>query len=102
MPRRKTRNVTDFPVMKEKCATCPFRAGGWESLREIVTERVLTDASQTCHSTGVIHGKEDTHLCRGARDLQLQMFYAMGFLPEPTDAAWAAKVAELRKEGKLK
>jgi hypothetical protein len=34
-------------------------------------------------------------LCRGARDLQLQMFAATGFIDEPTDAAWERKCKEL-------
>jgi hypothetical protein len=34
-------------------------------------------------------------LCRGARDKQLWLFAAMGFISEPTDAAWEAKCKEL-------
>jgi hypothetical protein len=34
-------------------------------------------------------------LCRGARDVQMRLFVAIGFLAEPTDDAWNRKCAEL-------
>lgn len=88
--------------MKRKCKTCPFRKDAektWRdggALRARIERDVLTHSSQTCHSTGVAIGKDhDTHLCRGARDLQLQFFCALGLLSAPTDEAWAAKFREL-------
>jgi hypothetical protein len=79
-------------LMAAKCATCPFNDNGDLQVRASVERRILADASQMCHSTGWPKG---THLCRGARDFQLQIFYRMGFLPEPNDEAWAAKRKEL-------
>ena len=90
-------DVTTFPVMLERCATCPFNEGGDRHLRQTIEARSL-NVSQTCHHTGAIHGKPDTHLCRGARDFQLQMFFRMGFLSAATDEAWEAK----RKESTMK
>lgn len=81
-------------VMPEKCLTCPFRDGGDVESRTRVTKRILTDASQICHHPRT-HGKPETHLCRGARDLQLQVFHGIGFLSEPTDAAWEAACKRL-------
>jgi hypothetical protein len=95
---RKKRDVGHMPVMKAQCATCPFRAGGDAGLQARIERQVLSEASQTCHHTGVIHSKPDTHLCRGARDFQLQFFYRIGFLDEATDDAWQAKLAEVRGE----
>jgi hypothetical protein len=80
--------------MKEQCPTCPFRNGTYPDLAERVTARCLTEASQICHHP-VLHGKKETHLCRGARDIQLRFFYVIGFLPEPTDEAWKNKCNEL-------
>jgi hypothetical protein len=34
-------------------------------------------------------------VCRGARDLQLALFAAMGFIEAATDEAWAKKVKEM-------
>jgi hypothetical protein len=79
-----------MPVMAAKCKTCPFGPGGSLEVRASVERRIYTEASQTCHSTGVALGKRrDTHLCRGARDAQLAFLHGIGFLDEPTDAAWA-------------
>jgi len=90
-----------LPVNKEMCATCPWREGSpFAYLRPDLTESALTSASRICHSTGRDNainrrtGKPE-RLCRGARDEQLAMFARLGFLDEPTDAAWAAKCREM-------
>jgi hypothetical protein len=85
-----------MPVMKEKCKTCPFR--GASELRTSIENRLLT-YTQTCHSTGVIKNKPDTHICRGARDWQLKFFHRIGFIPEATDEAWTKKCESLKAEG---
>jgi hypothetical protein len=60
----------------------------------------LDTASRICHSTGsnnAIHkrtGKPE-QLCRGARDIQLQVLAGMGVISAPTDEAWAAKCQEM-------
>jgi hypothetical protein len=95
MPRSREVDVRHMPVMSSKCETCPFNDDGDRHLRSAIEERVLTTASQTCHHTGAIHERPDTHLCRGARDFQLQVFYRLGFLSAPTDEAWRRKAGEL-------
>lgn len=89
-----------LPVLKAKCATCPFREGSkYDGLAPGLAASALSDASRICHSTGsnAIHrrtGKPE-RLCRGARDVQIKFFHAIGFLKEPTDAAWEAKCQEM-------
>jgi hypothetical protein len=86
-----------MPVMKKQCPTCPFRDTLDEDCLEVrknVVNRILHEASQICHHPA-LKGKKQTHLCRGARDIQLRYFKAIGFLDAATDAAWAAKVQEL-------
>lgn len=90
--KMKTTNVSHFPVMKAKCATCPFGTPGYPELAAQITEQILTDASQICHSSG---WPEGTHLCRGARDIQLRLFTSMGIITAPTDEAWNTKVEEM-------
>ena len=93
----------DLPVRETQCPTCPFRAakdGGWEDVRPLLIQRALTEGTPICHSTGkaLIHhgGKRlPAHLCRGARDLQLGFFHAIGFISANTDEAWATKRREL-------
>ena len=88
------KNVRNWPVMKSKCATCPFGDKGDLQIRTRVEKQVLDTASQICHHPK-LHGKKETHLCRGARDFQEQIFFRMGFLEAPTDAAWETKLKEL-------
>lgn len=73
--------------MKTKCRSCPFAEGGDVTLRNNVMSRVLLQASQICHHPRM-HGKKETHLCRGARDEQLTLLHRLGFLAEPTDKAF--------------
>lgn len=85
---RKT-NVTGWPIMTHSCATCPFGESGDPGVRESVITRIAgLSASQICHHP-TLHGKRQTHLCRGARDFQLTLMDRMGVIAEPTDAAFA-------------
>jgi hypothetical protein len=93
----KPTNITNFPVMKVMCPTCPFREEhvGQVEIVNMVRVRCMTEASQICHHPK-LHGKKETHLCRGARDYQLQIFHRMGFLKEPTDACWSETFRSLK------
>lgn len=87
-----TRRKKLLPVMAQMCPTCPFRKQGYTCVRELLTDRALKQGTPVCHSTGPaplakrVH--KQRHACRGARDLQLQVFAARGFLEAATDAAW--------------
>jgi hypothetical protein len=86
--------------MKQQCATCPFGPNGDPRVAAGVVERtVQLNASQICHHPA-LHGKPETHLCRGARDLQLKILTAMGMIPAPTDEAFSAKWRELQEGAK--
>jgi len=76
-------------VMRAKCRTCPFAHDGAKDVRAHVEARSLVGINQTCHEA------DDAFLCRGARDFQLQIFHALGFLSEPTDAAWDERKREV-------
>ncbi len=95
------KNVSGWPVMKRQCATCPFRTderGRYRNPELVATSQVmlLSEASRICHHPR-LKGKKETHICRGARDWQLEIFYRMGFLSAPTDRAWNEKFSELEK-----
>ena len=85
MPRK--HNIQGMPVMVSQCSSCPFREDGDIELRNAVLSRTLLQASQVCHHPR-LHGKKETHLCRGSRDFQLVLLHRMGFLAEPTDEAF--------------
>lgn len=95
--------IKEILPCKVKCPTCPFRDGSpYEYLRDHLAKSALTEATRICHSTGsdnAINRRtgKPSRSCRGARDLQLQMFVSMGFLSEPTDEAWTAKLAEINQ-----
>ena len=59
-----------------------------------VLDRTLFQSSQICHHP-VLHGKKETHLCRGQRDEQLELLFRMGWIEEPTDAAFAKRSRDL-------
>jgi len=89
---------------KTQCATCPFRKQGWTEVQPLLVQRATSEASPICHSTGPDRLKgscKKPFICRGARDLQLKLFVTLGYLKEPTDEAWAAKLEEINnKRGK--
>lgn len=93
-----------LPVRRVMCATCPFRPGSPNTyLAGTLAESAVTEASRICHSSGsnnAFHHRtgKPSVLCRGARDVQLNLFFALGFLAAPTDAAWAAQRRKLPVE----
>ena len=97
-----------LPVLKEKCATCPFREGSpYAHLAPQLTLSAASEASRICHSTGSGNainrrtGRKPA-LCRGARDFQLQMFHRLGVIEKPTDEAWEAAWQRMRKQRERK
>lgn len=83
--------------MPAKCASCPFNDSGDIELRNKVIERTSLNASQICHHPRLINKKE-THLCRGARDMQLTILYRLGLIPEPTDESFKLTSDFYRKD----
>lgn len=89
-----TININAFPVMQKQCATCPFLTDSKGRYPEPmlvnrIQQQCLTQASQICHHPRLT-GKPETHLCRGARDYQIEIFYRLGILEASTDDAWGA------------
>jgi hypothetical protein len=99
MPKR----ADSLPVCKEMCATCPFRPGSkYAYLQDGLTDSALKDKSRICHSTGsnnAINKRtgKPSMLCRGARDIQLTVFHALGVIDAPTDEAWSRAWENMRR-----
>jgi hypothetical protein len=78
------------------CATCPFRPNSkYADLRPDLELSAQREASRICHSTGsnnAINRRTGLreHLCRGARDVQLDLFFSLGVIDEASDEAWNA------------
>lgn len=73
--------VSDLPVMKANCITCPFRIidGRQRDANQAngVTARTLFKAQQICHST---EGKnrKPTHRCKGSYETNKTIYDRMG------------------------
>jgi hypothetical protein len=88
-------NIADWHVMPAQCRTCPFGEHGDKELMNQVIQRTALQCSQICHHPALT-GKPETHLCRGARDYQLQLLHRMGLIDEATDEAFRIKSEEYR------
>lgn len=94
------KNQTSTPVRAKMCATCPFRPGSpYADLAPTLAASAITEASRICHSTGssAINyrtGKPPA-LCKGARNVQIDFLYNLGFLTATTDEAWSARCREM-------
>lgn len=83
----------DLPLRKTMCATCPFSPGSpYANLADSLAESAMS-VSRICHSTGSNNGINrrtglKAHLCRGARDLQLEVMASLGVIDAATDEAW--------------
>lgn len=82
------RSIKGMPVMPAMCKSCPFAEGGDMRLRVAVMDRTGLDHSQLCHHPRTVGKKKETHLCRGARDHQLELLHRLKFISEPTDEAF--------------
>jgi hypothetical protein len=98
---KRARDISNWPVMRAQCSTCPFRcdAKGRHADPQLVARiqaQALSEASQLCHHPS-LSGKPETHLCRGARNFQLTIFFRLGVIEAPSDAAWEQKRREIER-----
>lgn len=90
----------DMPVRVTMCATCPWQPHSkYNYLVPALTESAISEANRICHSTGSNNGINSRtgfppHICRGAREVQLQFMTATGVIEAPTDEAWSKKRVE--------
>ena len=92
-------DIKNYPTRKQKCVTCPFRVDddGMFYDPSLVSELQVRSftSSHLCHHP-TLYGEAETHICRGSRDYQIEMFFRLGYLEEPTDQAWEKAKAELK------
>ncbi len=105
----KSQKTTDSPLRQTMCATCPFRPGSkYADLASGLAESAINEASRICHATGSNNGINRRtgirpHLCRGARNVQLTVFFALRVIEAPTDDAWnRQRVAQGFRPTKIK
>lgn len=78
--------VSDLPVMKTCCKTCPFKtdaAGRWQDprLAEQVINRNLFKSQQICHGTEGPK-REPRNRCRGYYDYAFEIYKRLNLEPE--------------------
>ena len=87
----------DMPLRKTMCKTCPHREGSkYAYLRGGLIQDHITSATTICHSTGSDNAINQRtgfppHLCRGARNVQIDIMHSVRFIDKPTDEAWDNK-----------
>lgn len=79
-------NISDKPVMKSCCKTCPFKVNGrgiWQNveLANIVIERNLFKSQQVCHGTEG-DKRETNNRCKGYFDYAFLIYDRMGLNPK--------------------
>ncbi len=78
--------VSELPVMKECCATCPFKRDKDgrkqdQELADTVMSRTLFQAQQICHGTEG-DNREPHNRCKGAYDEAFTIYQRLGLEPE--------------------
>lgn len=75
------------------CKTCPFEGGnpGGINVNYYIQNIANFRASHLCHST------DNKTLCRGARNIQIKIAYAIGMIDTPTDEALQAALIKYGK-----
>lgn len=79
-------NISDKPVMKSCCKTCPFkmnRMGEWQNfeIANIVIERNLFKSQQVCRGTEG-ENREINNRCKGYFDYAYEIYHRMGIEPK--------------------
>lgn len=93
--KKKRLDIRGWPVMRQKCSTCPFGPNGDPQIHAGVVSRLVRfKGSQQCHHP-ILKGKPETHLCRGARDMQLGILAGFGLIEDATDEAFEKRSREL-------
>lgn len=80
------KNVSELPVMKVCCKTCPFNLNNknhWQDieLASKVIERNLFKSQQICHGTEGKNRKPNNR-CKGYYDYSFEIYQKLGLEPE--------------------
>lgn len=83
------RQLRHIAVQKRPCQTCPF-AG--ETPVDLHPDRLLeiTKNIVECKGQHFCHSVNNKMICKGGRDLQLRVLFAIGLIESPTDEAFNA------------
>lgn len=86
------KHVTDFYVVALKvCSTCPWREDGGILHDDDFTRDMLISSfgCNVCHEPALI-GRQESMICRSARNNQIGVLHDHGFLLSPADESFRA------------
>jgi hypothetical protein len=99
--KENSQSTLRYPVQSRQCKTCIFRPNlsilRGEELAKI-QNYLLTGRTHLCHSADQNNPqakKINTHACRGAGTLQLEVWHRLGWINEPTDEALVKSLQSL-------
>ena len=80
--------IAGMIVNKSRCHTCPFNDDGCIEVRNKVQQRVLTEASQMCHGTGIERFAVARETSRFRRSMIYAGLYCCKVYDGGIDALW--------------
>lgn len=86
-------NASAMEAQTNPCFTCPFAGErpielSAQRQAEIFTTVTTFSGSHLCHTV------DNQKLCRGARDLQIKIAWAAGWIDQPTDAEFQKHLSD--------
>jgi len=85
-------NLSEMPVQKKPCNTCPFAGANPVQLSEARYRECIENLVGFQPGQHLCHSADNEKICRGGRDIQLRYFYAIGVISKPTDEAFQEAV----------
>ncbi|MCT7971247.1 DUF687 domain-containing protein [Laspinema olomoucense] len=87
------KDLRKMPVQVNPCTTCPF--AGSDPL-PLDPKSYLNYLMNLINGTGqhLCHSVNNTNICRGGRQIQLQFLYNRGLIESPTDEAFNKAITQ--------
>jgi len=90
MIMKKFKDLRKVPVQEKQCSTCPFNHIG----SNFLNTGPYLESLCSLESQHLCHTAKNRMICRGGRNIQLQILYNFGLIDEPTDEAFLKATCE--------
>jgi len=92
----KYQNLCELKVQPQPCHTCPFEGKEPVQLDPVrynyFIKKLAGESQHLCHSV------DNKMICRGGRNIQLRILYAMGLIDKPTDECFDEAIQKYCKD----
>jgi hypothetical protein len=92
--KKPSRKITNMPVMKQPCLSCPFEGKKPVDLTDCEKMRVFADVKDL-KGQHLCHSVHDQMICRGGRNLLFKYLVEKGLLVNGTDEEFERKSKQL-------